>query len=120
MVERHVRLDRDGAAQMTDRFRGLARLVRDNALHVRDLGIVRLGRGRPARQIVGIGQEAMAALLLGKDESLTGRHRLRRRRNRGCGARGFRRHDRGRLHGAALALGLVRRQPRGVALRDGF
>ncbi len=53
--------------------------MRDDAEHVRGLGIVRLGGGGAARQFVGVGQKTVAALLLGEDERLAGRQRLRRR-----------------------------------------
>ena len=66
MIKRHVRISRDSAAQMIDRLGGLARLVGDNAEHVRGLGIVRLGSGGATRQLVGVGQKSMAALLLGE------------------------------------------------------
>ena len=46
VIERDIRLDRDGAAQMLDRFVELAGLMRDDAEHVRGLGVVRLRRRR--------------------------------------------------------------------------
>ena len=112
VVERDIRLDRDGAAQMLDRLAELARLMRDDAEHVRGLGVVRLGGDGAPGQFVGVGEKAVAALLLGENERVPGADRLRRRRDRGRGASGFRRHDRRRLRGAALAFGLERRQRR--------
>ena len=75
VIKRHVRLDRDGAAQMLDRLAELARLMGDDAEHVRGFGIVRLGGGGAPGEFVGVGQETVAALLLGEDERVAGRHR---------------------------------------------
>ena len=79
MIERDIGVDRDGAAQMLDRFGELAGLMRDDAEHVRGFGVVRLGGGGAAGEFVGIGQKTVAALLLGEDQRLAGRARLRRR-----------------------------------------
>ncbi len=57
---------------MLDRLVELAGLMRDDAEHVRGLGVVRLGCGGAAGELVGIGQKAVAALLLGKNERLAG------------------------------------------------
>ena len=89
MVERNVRLDRDGAAHVLDRLAELAGLMGDDAEHVHGLGVVRLCRGGAAGELVGIGQEAVAAFLLGDDQRLAGRHRLRRLDDRRHRARGF-------------------------------
>ena len=58
VVERNVRRDRDGAAHMLDRLVELAGLMRDDAEHVRGLGVVRLCRGGAAGEFVGVGRES--------------------------------------------------------------
>ncbi len=72
---------------------------------------------RAARQLVGIGQKSATALLFGDNEGLAGRYRFHRR----CGWRrlldSLRRHDGGCVRGAALALGLERREAGAIALR---
>ncbi len=87
VIQRNVRLDGNGAAQVFDRVGGLARLVRDDAEHVFRFGIVRIGGGRAPRQFLGIGQKPMAALLFGENERLTRGDGLRRRRWRVRGLR---------------------------------
>ena len=54
MIERDIRFDGDGAANVIDRFGSLAGLVRDDAEHMRRLGIVGIGGGGAAGQLVGI------------------------------------------------------------------
>ena len=54
VIERHVGCQRNGAAQMLDRLVEFARLMRDQAEHVRGLGVVRFGLGGAAREFVGI------------------------------------------------------------------
>ena len=81
VVERNVRFDGDGAADVIDRLGGLARLMRDDAEHVRRLGIVGLGGGGAARQLVGVGQKTVPALLFGENERLARRRHLRQRRH---------------------------------------
>ena len=79
-----------------------------------------LGLGGAAREFVGVGEKAVAALLLGSMQRMSGARlcaatRLRPRRVRCVDL------DNGRrLGGAALAFGLERRQPRAIASRDGL
>jgi hypothetical protein len=42
--------------------------MRDDAEHMRSLGVVGLGFDRTARELVGIGQESMATLLFGDNQ----------------------------------------------------
>ena len=105
---------------MIDRFADLAGLVRDDAEHVHGFGVVRLGAGCAPRQIVGVGEETVAALLFGENERMAGRQDLLRGEVRQCGLRGFRGHDRRGLRGLAFARGLERHQRRRVALRNHF
>ncbi|WP_245321448.1 hypothetical protein [Bradyrhizobium sp. NAS96.2] len=118
VIERNIRIDRYRLLYVCDGIGQFAGLVRNDAEHVGSFGIVGLGFNRAARQLVCIGQKSVAALLFGDNERLAGRRCRHRRSDWLRNLRGFRRHDRRGMRGAARAFGPERREPRKVAPHD--
>ena len=113
VVERDVRLDGDGAAHVLDRLAELAGLMRDDAEHVHGLGVVRLRRRGAAGEFVGVGEEAVAALLLGERPAPGRATSPAPASTTGATARAASAAMiAGRPRGAALAFGLERRELR--------